>query len=126
MLQNIPNQHMLFFSKGVACAGLEKRGQILSRQLVSVTVSVMVCFHYSVKSALSAIGNATMPLLWGMSNLGQITPLKTMFTPCLRFIFFTAVIMKACKVHLLLHMIFSMTSDFSSVIQQFSEHLKFA
>ncbi len=38
-------------------------------------------------SALSAAGNATTPLLWGVSNLGQSTPLKTMFTPCLHFIF---------------------------------------
>ncbi len=38
------------------------------------------------KSALNAAGNAT-PILWGVSNLGQSMPLKTMFTPCLRFIF---------------------------------------
>ncbi len=49
-------------------------------------IDVTVRFHYSVKSALNAAGNAT-PILWGVSNLGQSMPLKTMFTPCLRFIF---------------------------------------
>ncbi len=72
--------------EGVARAGLEKRGQILSRQLVSVTVSLTVCFHYSVKSVLSAVGNATMPLLWGLSNLWKCMALITMFKLCLRFI----------------------------------------
>ncbi len=46
-------------------------------------------FHYSVKSALSAAGNATSPLIWGVSNLGQSTPLKTMFKPRLHFIIFS-------------------------------------
>lgn len=35
-------------------------------------------------------GNATTPLLWGLSNLGKSTPLNTMFTPCLHFVFFSS------------------------------------
>ncbi len=49
-------------------------------------IDVTVRFHYNIKSELNAAGNAT-PILWGVSNLGQSMPLKTMFTPCLHFIF---------------------------------------
>ncbi len=55
--------------------------------VLKMNKGLTVCFHCSAKSALSAAGNATTPLLWGVSNLGKSTPLNTMFTPCLHFKF---------------------------------------